>query len=254
MKKDYSKFLKDNTKVREDILNQKLIFDLKEAFVKDDWHLKIYKADVDIDGFDLILDDNDQMLIKCQIKSKFESTTDHVSIHNSMLRPDCHSIEALGFEITPCHNDRRGIILIDGKINDNNIVVEYSYFDCFLLRAMALGIYSLGLQTQNSAKKLISNINTYGLYQRDKKTNIRKVEKLKVNYSLFFPLKSASDLIPFLDNTIAGKILDISKAKLAPQTDVEKTLVKLQWEELNDDLCKMAGNNKFKRNPFPDNF
>ena len=59
-------FLKDNTQIREDLLNLKLFFDLKEASAYSKVHLKIFRSDVDIDGFDIIIDDNDFSLIKCQ--------------------------------------------------------------------------------------------------------------------------------------------------------------------------------------------
>ena len=47
-------FLKNNTQIREDILNLKLFFDLKEASAYAKVHLKIFRSDVDIDGFDIM--------------------------------------------------------------------------------------------------------------------------------------------------------------------------------------------------------
>lgn len=72
------KYLKENTQICEDILNQKLFFDLKEASALRKVHLKAFRSDVDVDGFDIIIDNNEDLLLKCQVKSRFDATTKYL--------------------------------------------------------------------------------------------------------------------------------------------------------------------------------
>ena len=242
-------YLKKNTLEREDILNQKLIFDLKEACARNFFHLKIFKADVDTDGFDVMIDDNDQMMIKCQIKSRFNATTSTFPIHKIMLRPNHYIVGKLGFDYSVCPPDNRGVILIDGYIENDNIAVKYSYLDCFLLRAMALGIFKLNSQSKNSAKKLINSVN-----------NGRPNQEIKVLQSLFFPVSDIQGLLSLMGYSNAGqsiskKILEISEAKRKPQSEVEVNLVKISWDDVNEDLEKIIDSNRqFTKNSFPTDF
>jgi hypothetical protein len=244
----FSDYLKNNTQIREDILNQKLIFDLKEACARNLFHLKVFKADVDINGFDIMLDDNDQMMIKCQLKSRIDSTTQSFDIHKIMLKPNHYIIEKLGFEVSLCPSDNRGVILIDGFIKDGNIITEYSYLDCFLLRAMYLGIFQLNKQSKQSAEKLIQKVN-----------NGRLNEKIEVLQSLFFPVKNVQSLLSLMgysdSMSISDRILKISEEKIKPQNIVDRNLTNLLWDEVNNELRKLINENKkITTNPFPNNF
>ena len=294
-KMNFEDYLKTrrNTLIREDVLNQKLIFDLKEAGARNFFHLKIFKADVDINGFDIMIDDDDQMMIKCQIKSRFNATTPTFPIHKIMLRPSHYIVGKLGFDYSVCPPDNRGVILIDGYIENDNIAVKYSYLDCFLLRAMALGIFKLNRESKNSAKKLINSVN-----------NGSSNQKINVLQSLFFPVKDAQSLLSLMGNSptmsISDKILKISEAKktqnnlymdlakLFPiknmeklllclkyidsnsisenilnvsvekqksQKEIDMNLVKTYWNEVNEDLEKIIDSNRqFTKNSFPTDF
>ncbi len=72
---------KENTDAREEVLNHRLHYDLKIAPAERDYHLLSYIADVDHDGFDVILDDRDN-LRKIQLKSTVKKV--------SVFRPEIY--------------------------------------------------------------------------------------------------------------------------------------------------------------------
>lgn len=183
-------YLKSNTQVREDILNQKLFFELKEASAKRKVHLKTIRTDVDIDGFDIIVDNNDDNLLKCQIKSRFNSTTPYFDIHKVMLKPSYYFYDSFGFlEPMGCPNDVRGTILIDAKIENGKISTQYYYLDIYLLRGLELGMFSFNSQSKKMASDLLNKLRDYNNY-RDK--------KIRVIHSLFFPVKNVDALLSLM--------------------------------------------------------
>jgi hypothetical protein len=188
-KNEEDSFLKKHTQIREDVLNQKLFFELKESSAMSEIHLKIHKVDVDVDGFDIILDNNDDLLIKCQLKSTFEATTDMFEIHKIMLKPkSCLFNDFDFFEPHGCPNDDRGIILIDGCCNEDKtkIITRYYYLDIFLLRAMELEMFKYKNKHRQPLENLMRELRC-GTKSRNYKLNINK--------SLFFPVKDIQSLL-----------------------------------------------------------
>ena len=202
-------YLKNNTKIREDLLNQKLFFDLKEASARTKVHLKFYHSDVDIDGYDIIIENNDDHLIKCQLKSTVDATTAHFDIHSIMLRPNWYIYQDLGFNSpNRCPSDNRGVILIDADVKNEKIICKYSYFNIYLLRALELGIFKINRDSKRIAESLIDSLNS---------DEFKSNEKVSVLKSLFFPVKDADSLLGIMDfnsihnSNISYLILQISK-------------------------------------------
>jgi len=235
-------YLKDNTQVREDILNQRLIFDLKEGSALRKIHLKAFRSDVDIDGFDIILDNNDDLLLKCQVKSRFDSTRAYFDIHRIMLKPNFYVFDTFEFnEPLGCPSDNRGVIQIDGDVLNNKITTKYYYLDIYLLRAMELGIFKLTTQSKPKAEE------TLNILRNDKgKSN----DKIDVLQSLFFPLKDAQSLLAIMGfhsehhGNLSHNILEISKI-ISGRTDkrYEKLAdripdMKGHWDTINEELTK----------------
>lgn len=224
-------FLKDNTQVREDILNQKLFFELKEASALRRIHLKAFRSDVDIDGFDIIIDNNDDLLLKCQVKSRFDANTPYFDIHRIMLKPNNYLFEEFAFpEPNGCPFDNRGVIQIDGNVENNRIVTRYYYLDIYLLRAMELGIFKLTNQSKSMAEELLKDLR-YGSGLSN--------DKIRVLQSLFFPVKDTQALLSIMgfhsehNSNLSFNILEISKH--------ERALTKKKYEKLKDRIPDMKG-------------
>ncbi|MCP4178960.1 MAG: hypothetical protein GY756_14460, partial [bacterium] len=135
------KYLKDpaNSVARETILRDRLKYDLRLAAVKRGYYLKIYSEDVDKDGFDIILDDDDE-IIKTQLKS-VSGVTPEWAIHKHILRPDPLVAEDMNFEPSPTGTGASGgIILIELCFNNDDLEVFYHYTDICIILAFYLQI------------------------------------------------------------------------------------------------------------------
>jgi hypothetical protein len=252
-------FLKDNTHIREDILNQKLFFELKEASALQRIHLKAFRSDVDVDGFDIIIDNNDDLLLKCQVKSRFDATTAYFDIHRVMMKPN-HYVFA-EFEFTApvgCPSDSRGVIQIDGNVVDNKIVTQYYYLDIYLLRAMELGIFKLNAQSQTKAEEILKDLR-YG--------SIKSNEKISILQSLFFPVKDVQALLAIMGFhsehhiNLSYNILEVSKLVSGTTEKKYEELkdripdMKGHWQHINEELAKLIHpNNRIIKSELKDNY
>lgn len=252
-----NKFLKNNTLVREDILNQKLIYELKEASALREIHLKIFRSDVDIDGFDIIFDNNETWTLKCQIKSKFESTTENFDIHKIMLKPHLYNFDDMGFyEPIGCPPDNRAVIQIDATIENNKIISKYYYLDIYILRAIELGIFKLTSQSKKKSIELLKELR-FG----KKKPN----EKIKVLQSLFIPVKDAQSLLAIMgfhseqNVNLQNNIREVSKiVNPASEINYNSNAKRINemigyWNSINEDL-KILSSNKIVALPLEDDY
>jgi hypothetical protein len=182
----------EQSHAREEILNHKLLFDLKLAAGSCGYHLQNYYSDVDHDGFDLILDDAVN-LRKIQLKSVgHNATTSKWEINRGLLRPMASNLESLGFQLTSpqldggkiCWGAEGGVILITYKVDKNNVLVTYRYTDIYIITAISLGILRRGAPTikcANALRKLLP----VG----------ESTEKLEVNKGLFIKVSSPEHLL-----------------------------------------------------------
>lgn len=236
-------YLKNNTQVREDILNQKLFFELKEASAKRQVHLKLFKSDVDVDGFDIIIDNNDDNTLKCQVKSRFDATTPYFDIHKIMLKPSYYFFDSFEFiQLIGCPNDFRGIILIDGDIENEKIQTRYYYLDIFLLRAMELGIFKLTNQSKRISSELLNSLRV---------DNDPENKKISVLHSLFFPVKNVDALLAIMSfhsiyhHNLSFNILTVSKIvsgtyDVRYETNGDKIAeMRGHWETINQGLSEL---------------
>lgn len=132
-----------NALSRSAILMHRLIYDLQFAASRGGYFLEVYKSEVDQDGFDVILDDRDNIK-KLQVKTVTSgATTSSWKIHKAMLRPHRGYAEELGFECSPEGSGYQGaVVLMDFTPDDLSIQVDYYYVDVFVLKAFCLGILS----------------------------------------------------------------------------------------------------------------
>ena len=132
---------KKNSHARESIFMSRLSYDLKLAAAQRDYYLKTYFEDVDHDGFDIILDDDDS-IIKLQVKTVMSGgQTNSWNIHKCILRPQLHLIETVGFEPSPeGEGVGGGFILMELECMDNDVNVTYHYVDLLILLAFYLNV------------------------------------------------------------------------------------------------------------------
>lgn len=165
---DLAKFLLESTQshAREEILNHKLLFDLKVAAGECGYHLQNYYSDVDHDGFDLVIDDGVN-LRKMQLKSVgHKAKAAKWEIHRGLLRPTANNLEALGFQYKSpqfdggkiCWGAEGGVILIVYEVNGSEIEVKYRYTDAYIISAISLGILRRSKPTVTVANTVRQNL------------------------------------------------------------------------------------------------
>jgi|GEM_PF-4697459 hypothetical protein len=147
-------YLKYHPKIREELLNHKIIFDLKLAAARANYHLKVYTVQVDFEGFDLLIEGED-VVKKVQLKSTLSATTGNWEIHNSMLYPNIYVYHDFEFsEPLGCSFNDSGVVLIDVMVVDGkNISIEYYYCDIYILRCLELAIFQINAHSRNTAQK-----------------------------------------------------------------------------------------------------
>jgi hypothetical protein len=181
-----------NLHAREELLNYKLLFDIKLAAARHDYHLLTYFCDVDHDGFDIIFDDH-YTVRKVQLKTvETNATTQSWPIHRSILRPIRENWERLGFfhkgmaYLTDCGVEG-GVILMEFDANKPECPVSYFYTDIYIITAIALGKLNRIGTTVSTANGL-----------RDDLPNGKLAEKIGVAKGLFVPAATASNLLALL--------------------------------------------------------
>jgi len=147
---------RENSLSRSAVLMHRLIYDLQFAASKRGYFLEVYKGEVDQDGFDIILDDRDNMK-KLQVKTVISGSGRRSwKIHKAMLRPHYRFAEELGSEPSPEGSGYQGaVVLMDFACKGFSIDVDYYYVDVFVLKAFCLGILSLVDKRSNNSIKSI---------------------------------------------------------------------------------------------------
>jgi len=146
---------------REILLRHFLQYELMLAAGARDYQLKIYLSEIDHEGFDLVLDDND-LTRKIQLKSIIEeaSSTAQWEIHADMLRPLPRSAAGIGFEESPFGTGSEGGIVIQVLNIENEVPdIRYEYTDVYVLRLFADGLLKRSGPGRNvDVSQLISQI------------------------------------------------------------------------------------------------
>lgn len=179
-------FKEENSRTKESLVNYRLFYDLKLAAALKGYDLSLYTPDVDRDGFDIILDDQDSVR-KIQLKTVLKNaTTSTWHIHKTMLRPDIEFCEELGFEPTQSGTGvQGGVILMELDPQIKSMDIRYYYTDVFVITALYLGIV-------NRSPKIRKTIfNSYYKNIMSGSSN----DKMPVPKSLFVEAKSPEHLL-----------------------------------------------------------
>lgn len=173
---------KSNSIIREEVLNCKLFYDLHEAASKRKNYLKIYKPQIDIEGFDIIVEDNNDFARKIQLKTRL-SNTNSWKIHRTLLLPGKYNSKDFGFDETLCPTNPGALILIDVSKTKGTDNITYYYTDINIISLIALGYINTNYKIQNRALKFIYDL---------KDLNHKKISLPK---SLTLKLKNADSII-----------------------------------------------------------
>ena len=179
-------FKEENSRTKESLVNHRLFYDLKLAAALRGYDLSLYTPDVDRDGFDIILDDQD-ILRKIQLKTVLKNaTTSTWHIHKTMLRPAGQFCEELGFEPTTSGTGvQGGVLLMELDPKNDSMDIRYHYTDVFVITALYLGIV-------NRRPKIRKTIfDSFYSKIRDGVSN----EKMPVPKSLFVEAKTPEHLL-----------------------------------------------------------
>jgi hypothetical protein len=126
-----------NSVTRERIFFDRLSFDLKIAAARAGYHLHIYEPDVDRDGFDIVVEDDDDAMGWFQLKAVLASAgTASWNTTVGFMRPNVHTGEGLGLAPAECGRGG-GVILIEIDDTTDRGDVVYSYTDFRTLTALA---------------------------------------------------------------------------------------------------------------------
>jgi hypothetical protein len=175
----------ENSHAREDILNNRLLWDLKLSAANREYHLLHYFPTVDHDGFDVVLDDRDTQL-KIQLKTKSnESSTTQWSIQKGLLRPRQEHLESFGFSAEPIWGHEGGVIVIVYTYAGDQIAnVNYLYTDIYLIYLLSNGKLKQNRQIESASKRVMNQLATGGSH-----------DNVELTQGMFLSLANASDLL-----------------------------------------------------------
>lgn len=129
-----------NTTSREVTLAHRTLFDLKIAAARRGYDLRAFAPDVDRDGYDIVLEDGDN-LVRLQLKATLDEGASATNVHKALLRPRLHSCRTLGFEQSPYGVGLGGGILQTvADVSENDVVLRYRYTDAHILVAFEWGV------------------------------------------------------------------------------------------------------------------
>jgi len=188
-------YLKANSTVREEVLNLKLFYELKKAAAEREYHLKIFEANIDFEGFDIIMDDN-RLTGKYQIKTRWNSTKSNWNIHRNMLFPTYREAEKMRIgDGLVCSNVEKGVILLDVKEKEGELLFDYYFSNFYIIKAISHKLIKRSESIYNVAKTKMNE-----LLGRAGRPN----EIIKISKGLFVKVKNPMCLLAIcgFDNTM----------------------------------------------------
>lgn len=156
-------FLNDakNTTSRERLLAHYLVYNLKLSSMRAGVDLRVYEPDVDREGFDLVVE-SDDVLRKVQTKVvQPGAKTNAWDIHKGFLRPSPWYSEHHGLEPTIAGYGTEGAVLImDLNYDQDELRVEYRYFDILILTAREIGLIPSGHRNEGKIPATLNELSS----------------------------------------------------------------------------------------------
>jgi len=151
----------NNSRVKEAIFNYRLFYDIKVAAANNNNDVQIYLPEIDRKGYDIILDDNDN-LKPFQIKTVNKVTTKSHwdNIHKTLIRPNGELSYLLFNEYSPATTGiQGGFILINPILSDDKNTIKtahYYYTDISIITCYSQGIIGKFKTSQSKANLFLT--------------------------------------------------------------------------------------------------
>jgi hypothetical protein len=141
-----------NSLFREAMFRHDLLHAIYHECAKLHRNVHIYEPEIDVSGFDIVLDDLSNTL-RFQLKSKMANVrTRKWKIHKTLLRPNSKCLNSLPF----CPDSggvgyMGGVILIRASVTNENLSYSYLYTDALVICALNKGIFAPTSQASKTA-------------------------------------------------------------------------------------------------------
>lgn len=221
MSKNLKECLRSDAISTENIFKHKFLYDVSLAAARRGYSLGIYRSEMDVEGFDVILNDKDVMK-PLQLKTVIGKTGGW-SIHKSILRPS--AVIAERHEGGATHTTvgiEGGIVLQKISIEKSDAQVEYFYTDYFILNLLYKRI-------------ILRNVRTYAAISRvlNEMREGKGSSKITIPKGIFVKAKSADSLLTLcgLHSNVGNKVwayhlkLLEEGEKQIPKTVLENSLI-----------------------------
>lgn len=183
---DYLKLSK-NSVFKEKLVNYKFFFEVKLASARQQNDIRIYVPEIDKDGYDVVLDDGDNIK-PFQLKATNNSSkTSKWEVQKNLLRPNPLNCELLGYEQSPeGEGTEGGFILVSIVVTADDIErFDYYYTDAYIIKAFELGLLRYNNKTyEEKIKQLIAQLHSGS-----------RREKVILNKSKLVKVKSVDNLL-----------------------------------------------------------
>lgn len=242
-----SEFLRasDMSVPRERIFTCRLLSDLKLAAAVAGYHLQHYEPDVDRDGHDVMLEDDDRITSQ-QLKVVYGKTRTW-EIRKRLIRPDARYGAPLGFQaltapggiVSEEEGIQGGVILIQPVVSKTGALdgVVYRYTDLFVLLAIKFHLIQKNKPSQLAAERSLTELRN-GLGRH----------KIKLNRSGFVEAKSAESLLALMGlnsryssswrlNLVRYVSTELDKRLIDEETKAQQQCI---GKEIREDLAQIT--------------
>lgn len=150
-----------NSVSREVMLSHRVALDLKVASAHSHFDLRVYRPDVDRDGFDMLLEQRSIARV-LQLKSIMRGAKTRAwKVRTHLLHPSRNRSERLGFTLPRIglgDGLDGAVLLIDCDVEGEELHVGYRFFDLAVAAAHASGQTKANAKLQDEAWQLIRTL------------------------------------------------------------------------------------------------
>lgn len=171
--------------IREELVNYKLISDLKIEAAARKRYFKIYKPEIDFEGCDFIIEDDTDLSRKIQIKTRI-GIKKGWNIRKSILLPGSFNQDDYNLTATFCPTYPGAFILVDVFEKNNELRFQYNYIDANIIYLKAYGFIKVNKQSQQKSQGLLRLMDD------------PRVDSLMITNGQMIKLKTLKSLIFFL--------------------------------------------------------
>jgi hypothetical protein len=152
-----------NSVSREVMLFHRVAYDLKVASALSGFDLRVYRPDVDREGFDMFIEQR-SIARPLQLKTvSRRSVTRSWTVHAHLLHPSRNRSERLGFTLPKIglgDGLDGGVLLMDFDLLEDSLTVRYRFFDLAVAAAHACGHTGLIRARRDKVRRLLQQLRT----------------------------------------------------------------------------------------------